>query len=170
LTLYGGTDYDLTGGSITLNYVSPMKVPMGFPASPTKWTVEVTDTSSRSQGSPGAGTWYNAGSITISIPIGIWYTSYKCHSQYTEASTGGNSLFTTLSTASDSESDVDMTCRFYGYSASSYGSSAFCYKYISAVSKTSYYLNIKTADGGVDTIYIRGDVEKTIIRAVCAYL
>jgi hypothetical protein len=36
--------------------------------------------------------------------------------------------------------------------------------------KTSLYLNTRTVTANQQAIYNRGDLSKTIIRAVCAYL
>ena len=44
---------------VTLPNYSITKAPFGFPLSPAKWTVEVTDTSERVQASPTQDTWYN---------------------------------------------------------------------------------------------------------------
>lgn len=77
ITVYGGTDYDLANAAITSPYYSTQKAPHGFPLDPTKWTVTTTDTTLRSQASPTADTWYNLGSVTMSLPIGIWNSSYQ---------------------------------------------------------------------------------------------
>ena len=76
LSMYGGTDYDLTSGTLTSPYYSTAKAPIGFPLDPTKWTVETEDTSNAAQATPTTGTWYNLGTITISIPIGVWDAYY----------------------------------------------------------------------------------------------
>jgi len=52
VTVYGGTDYTLAGGAITNPCYSIQKSPFGFPLNPTKWTVEVTDVTQRSQVNP----------------------------------------------------------------------------------------------------------------------
>jgi hypothetical protein len=105
ITVYGGTDYTLAGGAISLPYYSMLKAPAGFPTSPIKWTVEVTDAQIRSQSSPVVGTWYNLGTILISIPIGIWWVSYACLPE--AVGTTLISVYVSLSTANNSESDTD---------------------------------------------------------------
>ena len=165
-TLYGGTDYTLANAAITAPCYSRDKAPFGFPMSPIKWTVEVTDTSSRSQGSPTQNVWYNLGSVSITIPIGVWNVSYKVH-QYLEKSTGGD-LQSTLSTANNSESDADLTS-FHADTGAA-GAMAYVTKCLSIASKTPYYLNTRTLSASVTGIYNFNNYSKLIIRAVCAYL
>jgi hypothetical protein len=79
ITVYGGTDYTLANAAISTPFWSNVKAPFGFPMSPAKWTVTVTDTSDRTQASPTINVWYNLGSVSISAPIGIWKTTPFTH-------------------------------------------------------------------------------------------
>jgi hypothetical protein len=166
VTLYGGTDYTLAAGAITLVSFSPCKAPLGFPMSPLKWQVEVLDTSDRQQASPVGGTWYNPGAITISIPIGAWRVSYQAAIQVTDT---GNSIneSITLSTANNTQSDADFTA----YVAGNQNEVTMVHreKHLLLAAKTSYFLNI-SATAAYTNINILGAKSKTIIRAVCAYL
>ncbi len=170
VTIYGGTDYNLENETITAPYYSTAKAPAGFPLDPTKWTVEVTDISNRTQASPDANTWYNLGSITISIPIGVWRTHYKAALQTNDGSSSGWSASTTLSTANNSESDVDFTAFQNAGAVTGFLTTVFVEKILVLTSKTAYYLNARTTVANLDNIYVRGDLGKTIIRAVCSYL
>ena len=123
ITLYGGTDYTLTSGAITLPYFSIMKAPLGFPLDPLKWGVYVTDTSSRLQASPSSGTVYNPGTtnVQISVPIGSWKFGYEVNAYVNnDTATDTNNMSTSLSTANNSHSDVTMksTIRNSGASGS----------------------------------------------------
>jgi hypothetical protein len=177
MTLYCGTDYDVldtgTYAISAFNY-SPHKAPFGFPLNPTKWTVEATDTTQRSQASPTNETWYNLGSVTISIPIGSWNTEFFVLAGVDRTTAGYLSVFATLSTANDSESDTDLTgSGFWNFdnSASVWAYTFICRrKTLNLASKTSYYLNTKTIESSIANIYNPGNYSKTIIRAVCAYL
>jgi hypothetical protein len=170
LTLYGGIDYALSGSPISNSYYSLMKAPFGFPLSPTKWTVETTDDQFRTQGTPSQNTWYNINSNLINIPIGCWKTYYKVTPQSSDSTDTSWYIQSTLSTGNNNESDSDLTCAF------GLGNIAFNYttltteKFLSLTSKTAYYLNIRTTSTNLDNIYLRGDLSKTIIRAVCGYL
>ncbi len=156
ITMYGGTDYTLTADAISSVYYSTMKAPHGFPMNPAKWTVEVTDSSQYDTDST---TYVNLGSISITLPIGSWNTSVQCGIECRP--TYGH---ITLSTSSTSESDNELTALVLDG-----GTSVRIEKTLSIISKTTYYLNGKTANAS-SAAYLLGDTVKTIIRAVCAYL
>lgn len=173
LTIYGGTDYALTSAAISANYYSLMKAPLGMPMDPNKWTVQVTDTTGRSQGSPTGGTWYNLGGVSISIPIGVWDVEYSVHAYTTRAATIELQLLVTLSTANNSASDTQLTAS--GRSAilasvSVYEFHAHRHKTLVLASKTAYYLNTLTGTASTASINNLNDEKPCIIRARCAYL
>jgi len=173
LTLYGGTDYTLSDSAITLPYFSGLKSPLGFPLSPIKWMVEITDITLRTQLNPTQNVWYNPGSINISIPIGLWRVHWAADIQVSD-NISSCTVSGTLSTADNSESDSDFSWGVYANFLSSTGSgiATQCQreKYLFLAAKTTYYLNVCTVAAGVDSIYINGSYSKTIIRAICAYL
>ena len=166
ITLYGGTDYTLANAAITSPYYSFSQSPFGFPLSPAKWTVEYSGTTDVFQSSPVSGTWYNLGSVSISIPIGIWRVYYMA-TAYAVVSSNTSSQSITLSNANNSESDVNFTSSVFAYTTAC--SSLYREGIIAATSKTTYYLNSKSSFSPTD-INFRGDFSPTIIRAVCAYL
>jgi hypothetical protein len=165
LTLYGGTDYTLTDEAISDPSYSYAKAPLGFPMSPSKWTVEVTDANLRSQETPTQNAWYNW--VNIVIPLGLWRVYYEAiPSMYKELAAVTTQI--TLSTANNSESDTGFTSGSIGYHNST--SQVHQEKILELAAKATYYLNIRTIDATVLGIYIRGDRAITVIRAVCAYL
>jgi hypothetical protein len=170
VTIYGGTDYTLANAAITSPYYSPVKAPLDFPLSPAKWTVEVSDVTQRTQATPVNGTWYNLGTLTISIPIGIWEVAYDVTPQFADASATQWQIFVTLSTANNSESDVDFTTALSGGSILNAYSTLRRVKVLTLAAKTSYYLNTKVNSANLDNLYNRNDNSKAFIRAVCAYL
>lgn len=167
LTLYGGTDYNLENEAITNPYYSPCKAPAAFPLDPTKWTVEVTDTTTRSQSSPAQSTWYNLGSTTISIPIGIWRVNYQVC--LTADTTNQAFMYATLSTANNSESDADFTVH-QGGNANYIRHVVNREKILNLASKTAYYLNASSGIYTQGTIAFDNGDSKLFIRALCAYL
>lgn len=170
ITVYGGTDYTLANAAITSPYYSMVKAPFGFPVDPAKWTVEVTDTTQRSQASPTAGTWYNLGSLSITIPIGMWYTSYHVLMEG-DRTAAYVFLYTTLSTANNSESDNAWRCHGgAGASIGDFGNTASQARVLSLASKTVYYLNSSVGTSSMSTLYNRNDIGKAILTATCAYL
>jgi len=167
ITIYGGTDYTLANAAITSPYYSPVKAPFGFPLDPMKWTVEVTDTTQRSQVSPVSGTWYNLGSISISIPIGVWNVIYKLLAQCNGTS-GSIYVLATLSTANNSETDKKLTDQVGAGAVSNVYNVLGRESVLAVAVKTSYYLNSSTTAD--QTLYNRNEIATAVIRAVCAYL
>lgn len=165
ITVYGGTDYDLANAAITNNYYSPVKVPFGFPLSPVKWSVSVTDTTLRSQSSPTTDVWYNLGSVSITIPIGVWEVSYQVLGVV--ASTNAR-IYTTLSTANNSESDAQFTGK-QGAPTTVFGQISRA-KLLTLTTKTAYYINTKTDQGSVSDIYNDNATSPLLLSATIAYL
>jgi len=163
LTLYGGTDYTLADTAITLPYYSMVKAPLGFPLSPAKWTVPITDTTIRSQANPTQNAWYNLGSVSINVPIGCWRIRYDVASDI-----GGNiRLKITLSTANNSESNSNFSSIQSGATLMLVHSRE---DRISVTSKTPYYINTSNLSDSTTTIYNRNDLVPLNISAICAYL
>jgi len=173
VTVYGGTDYTLTNATIYDPCFSMLKAPIGFPLNPAKWTVTTTYSSDTAQASPSASTWYNVGSVTISIPIGVWDVRYDC---LVDFSKGGATSFeqkTTLSTANNTESDSGFTDTSFigGASGTIRGINTLSrMQALALTSKTSYYLNQSTSIASGTEISIRGDLTPVTIKAKCAYL
>lgn len=184
ITCYGGTDYTLVSSgttAITDPFYSPAKLPFGFPADPTKWTVTLSNTTQYAKTAPTNGTWYgnttfNAGvGPQITAPIGAWFPSYKALIASFDTTVTDYNVWSSLSTSSSTESHSDMTTLVVLTTPSG------TYKIWNTVTvngalpllftaKTVLYLILKTTTSTADTIYIRGEVLPTIIRLVCAYL
>jgi hypothetical protein len=170
VTVYGGTDYTLANAAISSPFISPVKTPFGFPISPTKWTVEYSSSTGAIQASPTTGQWYNCGSKSTSIPIGGWLLSYSNSVYCQSAAAGGQTVYCTLSTASNSSSDSAFNC---GAGAQNPGTYLYeitqMSKYVVLAAKTTYYVNIMCATASIN---IGDDAARfpTIIRAVCAYI
>lgn len=174
ITMYGGTDYDLVNSAITNPYYSTHRAPFGFPLQDEKWTYVITDTTFRSQGSPVQNRWYNW--LSANIPIGSWSElRYKAMVGVDRSlSTGVTTIYTTLSTANNSESDPDFTMA--SGSGTSTSDSDFCVathrqgKIISLTSKTTYYLNLKTSSASASNLYSYNNSVAAAISCKCAYL
>lgn len=169
VTVYGGTDYDVSASSITSISYSTEASPLGFPSDPAKWTVTVTDTGNRTQATPVAGTWYNLGSVSISIPIGIWLVRYSVWQAVDKTTATFIDVYTTLSTANNTESDASTTAA----NASGPGAAGYALfqmaqrqRFLTLASKTTYFLNTKTSTASTNLISNRGDVLTTKVEAV----
>lgn len=178
LTLYGGTDYNVddTGTYAISNfYYSSAKAPLGFPLTPEKWTEKTIATGVNNQASPVQNTWYNLGSISLSIPIGVWRVSYSVYALCISGSSGTISdMASTLSTSNNSESDINFTSALQSGGAAGTirtGGQNSRSNTLALASKTTYYLNGKTIRASMDSISHQStNSGAIIIEAVCAYL
>ncbi len=176
VTLYCGTDYDVLDTAtypISAFYYSPAKTPRGFPMSPEKWTVEVTDVSARVQATPTQNVWYNLGSIQISMPIGSWRTIWEAFAELNDNSDTAH-CEVTLSSANNSESDARFTAGVYaavtGATGVTFGALVGREKLLIVAAKTTLYLNARSVLANMSNIYINGAINKTVISLTCAYL
>ena len=173
VTTYGGTDYTLTDNTITSPYYSGIKAPYGFPLDPDKWTVLLNDTSSRSQSSASANTWYNLGSLSIESPIGIWNVIYQVALRTYIASSTDADAKITLSTANNSQSHSAHTAmtnlRQVGTGAIITITSVAKLFQLTITAKDTWYLNAVTSINTSDLAF-RGDILATGVKLICAYL
>jgi hypothetical protein len=172
ITVYGGTDYTLANATISNNYYSFHKAPVGFPLDPTKWTVRYSSNSNAEQISPAQNQWYNLGSASITIPIGLWNVRFVNAIGGYKNTNDILYFSTALSIQNNSASDTDLLCSS-GASHNTNHQSAFiqsAQKVLNLSNKTTYYLNNLTDTSGLMTLYRNATSTKTIIEAVCAYL
>lgn len=171
LTLYGGTDYNLENEAISSPYYSPVKAPFGFPVDPTKWTVSLVSADTSSQVNPADGTWYNLGSLSLSIPIGIWHVRYSLIVHLEDAAVANLYAKATLSNANNTQLDILYTVGAQIYTADRISRTSFNHYFIlTTTTKTTYYLNECSGAGSIDTLQIIGTIQRNIIEAACAYL
>jgi len=178
ITGYGGTDYNLTGGAITLPFYSTQKAPQGFPLSPDKWSVVITDTTDRNQGTPTQNQKYNIASLGITFPIGDWNVYYQFCVYCTRASNGIGDINITLSTANNSESTNSFTSRF-SVRGTTDGTRLDGITILTknlrliVAAKTAYFTNMWTTITDMAAISLLNASaygSTAIIRATCAYL
>jgi len=147
ITLYGGTDYNLSGGALTNPYYSVQKIPQGFPLDPAKWSQVLVPLGSGNQTSPTTNTWYNTGSNSLVIPIGCWKVSYSAYPIGQKNSATDVNVEVTLSTANNSESDTTMT-RMASISGAAgninIGASLYADRFLTLTTKTTYYFNLSS--------------------------
>jgi hypothetical protein len=150
-----------------------MRVPHGFVFDPAKWSVVISDTGNYTKSSPDSATYYNLGSISISVPIGMWALSYAVAAYDSNSSATIADVRAALSTSASSVSDTNLltlariTCPT-GANQSYFLLSRTTVASIAA--KTTYYLIEKASVSGATTLGIAGAVIPTKIEAVCAYL
>lgn len=173
ITVYGGTDYVLANAAITLPFYSWAKAPFGMNISPAKWTETFTDATNRTQASPVAATWYNVGSLQLSIPIGVWLVEYMANLRSNKAAATVLDADVTLSTANNSETDLSMSAYFVTGGASGalvLEAKAHMSRYLTLAAKTTYFLNMMSSSSAANVGINGASDSTTIIRAICALL
>ncbi len=168
-----GCTIPTTGGVSSFVYARD-KTPFGFPAQQDKWSILMQANTTDTQTSPVNGTWYNPGPQNITFPIGIWDISWQGQMiAVSNATQTQLSIFGTLSTANNSESDSEFSAEGMLYGASGslrLGYSAHKRKFLTLAAATVYYLNIKTGVGSQSSIGYEGAVIPTRVQALNAYL
>jgi hypothetical protein len=170
ITIYGGTDYTMTSATISNNFYSTQKAPQGFPLSPAKWRVTTTDTTQRSQATPTTNVWYNLGSVSITVPIGVWDVRYKVNIIAGGTSQADITVSTTLSTANNSSSDAELFSSTYGNTLAFLATTEQRDKVLTLTSKTVYYLNSRGQHTGLNLLRNDNNASTLYIYATCAYL
>lgn len=109
VTVFTGTDYNIPNGTLTAAAWSSQRAPFGFPASRTKWRVETLLLAGLQSSTPTDNTWYQPANVNLSVPLGEWDLRY---SGDVRGHTTAGTFFTqktTLSTTTNSETDIDFT-------------------------------------------------------------
>ena len=174
ITIYGGTDYGLSGGAISNVYYSVMKGPFGFPLSPTKWSVTLLDTTQRYQGGVTVNLYYSPGSLSIVLPIGAWEFYAKITMLIQGNNAGQFQLVGGFSTSLSSFTDKELVGYMMGYAAGGYAGiagSITVKKYLVLASKTTYYPVMQpTQINGTSNCTFQNDKSTMSVIAVSAYL
>lgn len=174
ITMYGGTDHALANATITSPKYSLVKCPFGFDPNPIKWSTVLTDMADRTQSSPAALTWYNPGSLSLTVPIGAWRFELVCLAAATDNTSSVTNVRFCVSTANNTSSDAEM----FGQVTAASGTAGTIYalstamlgKYLTVKTKTTYYVNIATAFASVESITFFNSTATLNLRAICAYL
>lgn len=171
VTCFGGTLFKLINTTIINNGISRISNPLDFPMDPALWTVRITDNIQRNQPTPTSNSWYNINSaLSISVPIGIWDLHYKALAYVQAASDLSLPIYTTLSTANNSESDGIGTVKSLQNNGEDFNITHDTRFEVKLSSKTTYFLNVKTDSTDMTTIGIQGAQIITIIEAKCLLL
>ncbi len=174
VTLFGGTDYDLSAGVLTDVAWSPERFPMGFPTNPDKYSIEVTDANYRVQNPATINVWTNPGGANqqIVLPVGLWNVGYEA---FASGDTSANNfeIWTTLSTANNTESNSKLTDAAYvaagGSSFALIATKMSASDIVEITSERTYYLNIMTVTSSVSLLYFGGNTIPVRIYAVSVY-
>jgi len=179
ITCYGGTDYTLVATAttaITNPYYSHVKNPFGFPMSPAKWTVTLTDSTDQSA-TPAAGNpttnVVNMGTLSISIPIGEWNVTFYVQMWANGTGVTSAGLHAGLSTANNTlpASALRGFAAIQGASGVlSAGASMCVSRLYTLTSKTTYYCTAYTPWSGMTIYFYNLTIAPMTVTCVCAYL
>lgn len=167
ITVYGGTDYTVANAAITNPAYSRDKSPFGFPTSPTKWTIETSNTTARSTNSVTLATLTD----TITVPIGAWRVSLQAPISFDPASATGRTGRVTLSTDASTETTPALTISVEtsGVNTGRVGHQARVSTDVLLTSDTTYTLmGIVNSTGA--NIYVCAVQGTKYLRATSAYL
>ena len=164
----------MANSAITLNYYSTQKAPQGFPLSPNKWRIIITDTQQRFINNPTPNAWTNISPLNIVFPIGVWNLSQH-FVLYGDITSGtAVSCQCTLSTANNSESNKSYSIMVVADGATGRvaieNSVANYNSNVSVATKTQMYTNIRTTNTGLLAIGVLGESITSRIELICAYL
>jgi len=135
----------MANSAITNNYYSTQKAPFGFPLDITKWRIMITSGADDKQTNPTSGTYYNLGSLAITVPIGVWKVMYMTCFEM-KASNSVSLIYGRATLGSTTSNSLD---RFENYSVASSGSAGALQHTLPVMrqstevltTKTTYYMN-----------------------------
>lgn len=169
ITFFYGNNTAFANAAITSPKYSHSKSPFGFPTDPTLWTVLVTDTSDRSQSNPTQDQYYNLGSLSITVPIGVWRLGFTTLLSTSKAN-AQVSMQSALSTSTSSVSDARLLGYAIGYGTTVVRNQVISFRALSIASKTTYYLISRTSTASVTDISLLGASITTVMYAECLLL
>jgi hypothetical protein len=171
VTVYGGTDYDLANAAITLPNYSMVKAPYGFPMSPIKWRITLSDGEDKTKNNPvastvygGANAWDSGANVTIDVPIGLWDVDFSNIDIAVSKPGATCEIRGGLSTSNSAISGSPIWPVFEGYDT--IRNSASYSGLLSVAAKKTYYAVFYTSVSSVS--YIR--VYNMTCYLYCAYL
>lgn len=175
LTIFFPSGTTLNNEAITSPSYSLAKIPTGFNADATQWSLQATKSTTSTQSSPTAGTIYNPGGFSLDVGKGSWYVEHlgAWATGGTNGGDGGMDIYCGLSTGASTRPDDDFEYRNFhtGFLFGTYRSG-----YKLHTSNVTYYAVISSSQS-TGSFSIRGEAaqttygkERNIIRATCAYL
>lgn len=165
-----GCTIPTSGGVAAVSY-STQKVPYGFPAQRSKWTLQSTYKTSTTQVAANTTTFYNVGSTQLpSLPVGSWNLSYSVL-MFMVVVSGVNEIIVTFSTQAAAEDDSYWRSGLVAQTGTQWGSMGNKTKNVDqAAMGTWYLLSLARIAAGSFTLEFLGADADTVLLAECAYL
>lgn len=176
LTIFTGYAGTIPNMTLDTPSFATAKAPFGFPGARSKWMVEafynlIIGLTIFSKATASINTWYNGG-IQISLPTGVWETSYHGSVLLQTGSIANILAKNTLSTTATTETDPRLTTVFPGTSTAAAqveGAVATSPVPLTTATTTAYFLNQLTSNGS-GTINLAFSDIPLRIQAYSAYL
>lgn len=170
VTVYMGTDYTLNNEAISSPHYSPVKSPYGFPMNPDKWSVESTKGFSNLGGAATQNVYYNLGTWTIVVPIGVWNFLYEAVCAGSRAS-GDVTIQSTIATVNNGNTGEILGQTGQGAPFTRYQAPFAQSRVLSLAAKTTYYHNLRTLATGLTDIDISANAPRlSRMKVTSAYL
>jgi hypothetical protein len=162
-----------TSGGISASYYSMQRSPFGMPVSTDRWMITSVNRAGGNS-SVATATWANISSQNITVPVGSWNLAYKVTIYVGSGGGAGIGMNTTLSTATNTESNGKFTIRSETPGNTTQGPSNAHTLYpepLTVSSATVYYLNSSHTVGSTQPLYNFGERNGgTVINAYLGLL
>lgn len=146
-------------------------VPYQFPRAKGKWRLKIVNNTGLTQTSPGAGVYYNLGSVQISVPVGPWDVGFHAAVQVGRSTAADIGQYVSLSTSSSATGTKELTAATYASAALTdilQNASRFSEIDLSAIQ--IYYLVTAYIGTAPTNLQYRGDLSGIVVYADLATL
>lgn len=170
VTVYMGTDYTLNNETISSPCYSPVRCPYGFPMNPDKWSVESTKGFSNLGGAATQNVYYNLGTWTIVVPIGVWKFDYEAVCAGSRAS-GDVTIQSTIATVNNGNTGEILGQTGQGAPFTRYQAPFAQSRILVQAAKQTYYHNLRTLATGITDLDISANAPRlSRMKVTSAYL
>lgn len=159
----------LQNSPIESAYFSSMRFPFGFSADFRRWALELVDSTQYPQASPVPLTYYNIGSLSLSIPIGLWDVRFGGYVVINGSTQNRHTFHATLSAQNNAPTHEELTSRA-DLTMLANNQIGFPFEKNHSVfldAKTTFYVLVMSRTSGASNIFL--GQQPTIVRAVCSY-
>ncbi len=150
-----GVTIPTSGGISSVAYATNGN-PFGWVSDKNRWQLTALMRFLNGKSSPTADVWYNDFAPQLYLGAGAWEVGYLA-ALYGNRLSGDNSVYATLSTANNSETDVTMTSGGSANPSTDTSCTTAATRNVSVSSGQTYYLNYRTKSAGLVVIYLLGD-------------
>jgi len=164
-----GETLPTTGGIGTVSY-STQKTPYGFISDESKWTLTTISRGSNiNNGASTGDTYYNVGSMSLSVPVGVFKLTANINVQATMGAATSHGAAAAIGSSAGNSKDVAQATGAYSASAD-VRASCYMNAFVRPTTATSYYINIASVDQNATNLYLVGATQDCILTAECTYV